>query len=1304
MAKISDIALRLRIEDDGSVRVIHETAEAVRSLGSESDRATSRLASLSQGIIAANQAVELLGRAYRVARSAIESVVGAAEAQDRATRRLIATLATTGQYSEQYVAELAAQASALQRATTLGDEYITTIQRILVQFGAQRQQIEPLTRLVLDLASAYDVSAETMAEAIGGAIQGRLEPALRMLRIRVDEGATAQQKWLAILDAASRVQGLAAASADTLGGRIAQLRNAWGDLLESVGRVITQSEVLRSAISGQRDSLLALASAIDTYVAQHRDAIDATIAEVITRGEQVMQSAMRAIVAHRHEIAVLADTLRVLLVGAWTAVTGALQVVIPLLERVLDLLRSIGAIVPSAVVQQALAWGAVGAAAGSVVPVVGTTKGALVGAAVGAVTGAVQTALAPAREAQPPPPPSPPPQRPRPEIAPLPAHVGTDMLALRLGEGMPREIDAAARATRALTEATRSRTAAQDAETEATESYIAALRDVAVRDVQAAAAKSEIERAERQRLITLAGLSEAERIRIATAEMLARADVQRAQRAYERAREAGIEQEITRAREAGIASIERYIAASEAALRREREHYALLAEIGRVFPGAFAPDEIDLLRARVEQLDAQLALLPDRAAELRDAFRAIRADAIDIVDIVATAIPRATQAALSRDRGLRIGDVITGTIALSLSDITGELFRGAQGAIRASGITGVQRIAASIGVALTQSFSAAAISEALRGRVNLLPLAAGLVGAGALAGGTLGTITGASSLAQMLGISTTALGAIAGGAGLVLAAAQPLFELARPGTFGFRFRPAQTGLGVAGGALSGAVLGSIVPGIGTVIGAIVGGVIGGTASLFGARPRTLEDEQLRALERLFREARLDTRAMWRDIGGEIRIGARFADTVLSRATDRLLTIPDRGNLAGLIAAIERRPIAERRAVEAEAAVAGRVVGRAIGLPDVDALANTVINLTLALGRSGDEAAEMLRRLAAAAGVDFRSALVSVHDAFEAGAISAAQLPLELDAIARLFADELPAGLDVTAIAMRHMDEASRSLDLRGVIRELEALSAVGRDVAQSLADTARAIGMARIMRADDQIADAWAELGRRVATQFVDAALVQVLPDMERLSGNLFRALQSGGGEITSAVLSVISEIIRAFDAATAQLSEYASVIDMLLGPATAARLRADAEGIRRTIDAIELGQLTPSARRTEALARLERERAEFAAARVTGDTREISRAAGELSDAARLVLDLAQQYAPGSIIRMQLESQALSDLRSLEAALREQADAEEARFEALRDNTLALREVRDELRAQRLSSRAEQLEVRPVRRRPVRA
>jgi hypothetical protein len=679
-----------------------------------------------------------------------------------------------------------------------------------------------------------------------------------------------------------------------------------------------------------------------------------------------------------------------------------------------------------------------------------------------------------------------------------------------------------------------------------------------------------------------------------------------------------------------------------------------------------------------------MGILRERVDRTLEGLDRSRAAAVDVVEIIGGSFSRAVTARISGGGVGDIGLVLRDSLLVSVSDIVGSALAEQSRTLKGQGAGVLTRLGAGITGALVQGGIAQALASMVSGSASAAPVLAalaGTLGLGAITGGTLATLTGASSLASTLGISLSTLGAAAGGVGLAALIAGPIMMALGPGTTRFgRFDAGRSALSIGAGAAAGAALGSIIPGIGTAIGAAIGGLLGAVTSLFGKSEPTAEDRALRAIEKVMEKAGLSRRIVFRDEGGRIIEGPRLADTVIGRDVERLIGLRDRGNLAGLIAAIERRPQQDIREVQAGVQVPGLVFGRMLGLPDVGALGNTIANMTLALGRGAREAEEWLLRAAQAAGIDFRGALVAVHDQFERGQISASQLEVAVAEIARLFGDELPPGLDVTRIAMRQLDAASQSLDLRRLMQQLDQISQAGARAAEGLAGAVRALAIAP----DDQLRDAQTAFSERVGQVLTDAiadvSLAGITDQMRHIVGDVFAAIQAGDAQAVRSATQALFDFARGLQLIPPQLR---AMLDALQGPARAQALLAEADRQRERIRQIELGRMSPAAQRATIL---QEQQQALAALRQASGVAAIDRAR-IVEQRSTELLQLAAQFAAGSMQRRVLEQQGLAGLRESERVLREQAAIEQQRFEeqirAQADNTAALRENTAALRAQ---------------------
>jgi hypothetical protein len=305
---------------------------AAKRLGDFDSRAVSWFARL--GVL--KMGWDLVGGAISGVTGWIGSFIEHANEQEDAVVSLNAALQASAKFTTEDSTALQDYATALQDTTRYGDEAVMVVQRLLVQFGAGRENINRMTKSVLDLSAGLGIDLETAARIMARAIQGNTDllgrygivvdqtaqkqklldqemsdleavlgkGAVQAIRDYADAmvdvsrgyGNTAQkaaeadaqlakigddfndevrqaaekyansqvkiaQAHEAGAGSASKLDqalkaieghygGQAQAQATTFAGVWAQVRNAWGDLLEVIGGVITNSPTLKGILDG----------------------------------------------------------------------------------------------------------------------------------------------------------------------------------------------------------------------------------------------------------------------------------------------------------------------------------------------------------------------------------------------------------------------------------------------------------------------------------------------------------------------------------------------------------------------------------------------------------------------------------------------------------------------------------------------------------------------------------------------------------------------------------------------------------------------------------------------------------------------------------------------------------------------------------------------------------------------------------------------------------------------------------------------------------------------------------------------
>jgi hypothetical protein len=171
---------------------------------------------------------------YALAR-AFKFVTDAVIEQEKATATLNASLKNTGVYSDNFSKSLQENAAALQKLTIYGDEAILTGTAFMQNIGKLGQDVLPAAqKAALGLAAAYDMDLQTAFMLVGRAAAGQTQMLTRY-GIVLSEGSSQQQKFNELLALGASNFALAEAQADTLAGRLAQMKNMLGDTAEVVG-------------------------------------------------------------------------------------------------------------------------------------------------------------------------------------------------------------------------------------------------------------------------------------------------------------------------------------------------------------------------------------------------------------------------------------------------------------------------------------------------------------------------------------------------------------------------------------------------------------------------------------------------------------------------------------------------------------------------------------------------------------------------------------------------------------------------------------------------------------------------------------------------------------------------------------------------------------------------------------------------------------------------------------------------------------------------------------------------------------
>ena len=204
-------------------------------------------------------------------------IVEAADESEAAQRKLAQALSNTGQLSAETVAAFDEQAAAMQAMTTLDDDAVTGQQALAVALGATAREALDLVPAAADLSAAVGIGLDEATRALTLSLEGnigmlgRYVPAVRdMTDAQLASGA-------AVDLVAQKFGGFAGQEAETLTGAMTQMRNAFGDIVEELGKAITQNEDVRKAVEGVTKVFRLLEKA----VTENRDRIGSFVSRAL---------------------------------------------------------------------------------------------------------------------------------------------------------------------------------------------------------------------------------------------------------------------------------------------------------------------------------------------------------------------------------------------------------------------------------------------------------------------------------------------------------------------------------------------------------------------------------------------------------------------------------------------------------------------------------------------------------------------------------------------------------------------------------------------------------------------------------------------------------------------------------------------------------------------------------------------------------------------------------------------------------------------------------------------------------------
>lgn len=224
--------------------------ESIGKTATEADASASAFvrfgSALRSGVVAAAAAAAAAIAGIAVA---LRAGIPAASEQEDAIKRLGNALSGLGPSSGRVTEALVAQASALQEVTRYSDDAIIAGQAFAAAFIRSEESLKAVTQSAVDLAAGLGIDLQTAFELLTKASQGNTS-AFSRYGLVLDENIPKAEKLAEVQKLiAERFAGRAQDDVKTFSGVLAQLGNAWGEVLEAIGDAVIKNQTILDSLN-----------------------------------------------------------------------------------------------------------------------------------------------------------------------------------------------------------------------------------------------------------------------------------------------------------------------------------------------------------------------------------------------------------------------------------------------------------------------------------------------------------------------------------------------------------------------------------------------------------------------------------------------------------------------------------------------------------------------------------------------------------------------------------------------------------------------------------------------------------------------------------------------------------------------------------------------------------------------------------------------------------------------------------------------------------------------------------------------
>jgi len=250
VANQEDLLIKIEADTSGISKAIGGIDKEFKGLGKVITEANKPLTDFGASAIKLNQVLELAGKAFQGFRGLVEKSVGAYIESSVGIQNLSNTLSLLGQTNiPKTIASFREFAAQMQATTTAEDDQVIALLNMAKIMGQTDDQAKRTLVVAIDLAAALGKDLPEAFQMLKAAQAGQMRELAQYYPNLKNFTEEQLRQGAATEYLASRVSGFGEAAAATFSGKMTQLKNTIGDIMEDIGEIIFEGLSFQDALT-----------------------------------------------------------------------------------------------------------------------------------------------------------------------------------------------------------------------------------------------------------------------------------------------------------------------------------------------------------------------------------------------------------------------------------------------------------------------------------------------------------------------------------------------------------------------------------------------------------------------------------------------------------------------------------------------------------------------------------------------------------------------------------------------------------------------------------------------------------------------------------------------------------------------------------------------------------------------------------------------------------------------------------------------------------------------------------------------